>query len=188
MSTSEHLTPRTHAGAPEPATFLGGLPPLPAAPAIRPGSVTAAAVLLAGQAILALAGLAVSFADRDSLRATKIDFSAVANHLAGSPTDVSLFGVGCSGLLSVIFLALAAYVLRGSRPARIAALALTGAGLLSGLRILYSAPSPAKDGPDFLQVNNTVTLVMVLAMAISVAIIVLLALPRSEDYFSKRRG
>ncbi|MDQ1644339.1 MAG: hypothetical protein QOJ50_523 [Cryptosporangiaceae bacterium] len=29
---------------------------------------------------------------------------------------------------------------------------------------------------------------MVLAMAIYVAIIVVLALPRSEDYFSKRRG
>jgi 4-hydroxybenzoate polyprenyltransferase len=189
MSTVEPTTPqpRGRVGAPDPATFLGGLPSLPEAGATRPRTIPIAAALLATQAILALAGLAVSFAYRDILREEKVSADTIAKHLAGEPAAMSLFGIGCSVLLSVIFLVLAAFVLRGSNPGRIAALMFSGLGVLFGLfRILLGSPSPARSGPGWYEANSAVASIALLALVVYAAIIVLLALRPSDEYFARR--
>jgi hypothetical protein len=150
--------------------------------------VTIAATVLIAQAILGLVGIAVSFTFRDNLLEEKINASAIAKHLAGVPTDISLFGVGCSVLLSVIFLVLAVFVLRGSNRARITAWVFSGLGLLLGGRILFNSPSPAKEGPGWYEANSAVAIVLLLALTIHVAIIVLLAMRPCNVYFARRRA
>jgi hypothetical protein len=163
-------------------------PPLQTGGPARPRTVTIAATVLIAQAILGLVGIAVSFTFRDNLLEEKINASAIGKHLAGVPTDISLFGVGCSVLLSVIFLVLAAFVLRGSNPARITAWVFSGLGLLLGGRILFNSPSPAKEGPGWYEANSAVAIVLLLALTIHVAIIVLLAMRPCNVYFARRRA
>jgi len=171
---------------PEPPLSLGDHPPLLTGGAARTRTVTIAAALLVVQAILGLVGLAVSSAFRDILGEEKMSANAIAKQLSEGPTNISLFGVGCSVLLSVIFLVLAAFVLRGSNPTRISAWVLSGLGLLCfGVGGLYSTPSAAKQsGPRwYLEYSAAVS---VLTLAIYAAIIVLLALRPSNEYFAKR--
>jgi hypothetical protein len=167
-------------------------PPLPAGSetggAARPRTVTIAAALLAVQAIAGLAGIAVSFAYRDNLLAQKMSVTAIATHLAGRASDFSVFGVGCAVLLAAIFVVLAASMLRGRNPARVAAVALSGLGALCGARLLYGSPASAKEGPSFYEVNSAVDFTLILTLLLHVAIIVLALRPSASAYFGKRRA
>jgi hypothetical protein len=169
----------------ETQAYLGERRPLPMRQAARPRTVTITAALLAVPAILGLASLAVSVPFRHVLGAEQLTANSVATQLTGGPTNLSLLGVGSSVLLSVIFLALAAFVLRGGPRARVATRVFCGLGLLCfGVASVTSAPSPAKSVPGwYVTYSASVCLV---ALASYAAIIVLLALRPSQEHFAKR--
>ncbi len=140
---------------------------------VPPRSSTLAASLLAGQAVLVLAGLAVSLPYRDALGADNLDADALAAQLSGGTANLSAAGVGFAVALAATFLALAVFVWRGSDPARIAAYALSGGYVLAFLvGGTFGAPSPAKAVPDWYLTYSAAA--SLLALVMSAAVVVLL--------------
>jgi preprotein translocase subunit Sss1 len=152
----------------------------------RPRTVTIVAVLLVVQAILGLVGLAMSFALRDVLGGEATTANAIAKQFAGGATTTSLFGVGCSVLLAITCLVLAAFLVRGANPARVAAWVFSAIGVFGfAVSNIYSAPSAVKQPVPqwYLEYSGAASL---LVLAIYAAIIVLALRPSTNEYFAKR--
>jgi hypothetical protein len=167
------------------STSLGDRAALSTGGPARPRTVTIAAVLLVVLAILEPLFLAMSFAIRDTLGEDG-PTNAIARQFSDGATSISGYGVGCSVLLSAIFLALAAGLLRGRHPARIATWAFSGLCLVTFVvgGTLADPSTPAQAAPRW-YLESSATL-LVLALASYPAIIVLLALRPSSRYFAER--
>jgi hypothetical protein len=179
---------------PQPQMILGDRPAPRTSGATRPVTVTIAAALLVVLAILETVDLAISFSLRDVL-----GDQGIQRQLSEGPTSISPAGVGLVVLMSVVFLVLARFVLRGSNLARIVAGLFSCLCLVAFFVAAMSATpmsatpmsaTPATPGAEpqlepqwYLNYSAPATL---LTLASYVAIIVLLALRPSDRYFTKR--
>ncbi|BCJ48730.1 hypothetical protein Asp14428_02050 [Actinoplanes sp. NBRC 14428] len=124
--------------------------------AVRPRVLNVAGYLLLVQAVLMLVALGTSLYYGDLLSREGASAGAAAGHLAGRSAEPTAFGIACLVTATAVLAALAVLVLRANAGARIAALVLSVAGTAAGLRLLYSAPAPADEGPRWYEANSVV--------------------------------
>ncbi|GAA3394165.1 hypothetical protein [Cryptosporangium minutisporangium] len=151
----------------------------------RPTTVTAAAGILVGLAVLSLISVIVSMLTRDTVqRATDEYLEANNTTSGGSSTLQEVIGIVFGLLFAAAFVALALGVLRGSNVARIITWVVSGLALCCvGVGTAASLLVIAKYLPGgYLAYSYTLTAVELIGF---IAVIVLLALPASNAYFRK---
>ena len=164
-------------------------PPLPSSEpkGPRPVTVTAAAGLLVGEAVLLLIGVIVSFLTRDTVQEATdkyLDAQNTGTSSAGSQTFSSVIGIVFSVAFAAAFIGLALGVLRGANVARIISWVVSGLALCCvGVGTAFSTLLVADYLPGgYLTYTYVFTF---LELAGFIGIIVLLALPASNAYFRK---
>jgi hypothetical protein len=172
--------PSGHSGAPPPE------------PKPRPGSVTAAGIMMPLLSLVSLAWaaiLTISFlvASEELL---KNNLRRTEPGVGGEQLDtmVSLtkgLGYAAAALIAVLGIALAVLavpVVRGSRVARILTWVITGVHLLCGLGAVVSVGASATSG---IRGNGFVVAVPLFTLLSAVCVIILLTLPASNRYFAR---
>ncbi|WP_051571779.1 hypothetical protein [Cryptosporangium arvum] len=164
-------------------------PPLPgqAPKGARPTTVTAAAGLLVGEAVLLLISVIFGLISRDTVQ-DAVDKYLDAQNVSSTGTGGQTFGSVISTVVSLLFaaafIALALGVLRGANVARIISWVVSGLALCCvsvgsiGTAVIYADYLPG----GYLTVTYLLTFI---ELAGFIGIIVLLALPASNAYFRK---
>ncbi|MFI5959833.1 hypothetical protein [Cryptosporangium sp. NPDC051539] len=171
-----------------PPPGASGQPPLPGQSprASRPATVTMAAYVLVGEAVLLLIGAVVSLLAADTIKEATDKYLA-DNNLTSTSSNQGLsqvFGIVFGLIFAAAFIGLALGVLRGANVARIIAWVVSGLALCCvGVSTAFSLAVISSYLPGgYLAYSYLVTF---LELAGFVAIIVLLALPASNAYFRK---
>ncbi|TQS41002.1 hypothetical protein [Cryptosporangium phraense] len=173
---------------PPPPGAAGPPPPLPgqAPRGPRPATVTMAAYVLVGEAVLLLLGAVVSLLAQDTIKEATDKYLDDQNLTSSSTngTASQVFGIVFGLIFAAAFIGLALGVLRGANVARIIAWVVSGLALCCvGVSTAFSLAVISKYLPGgYLAYSYLVTF---LELAGFVAIIVLLALPASNAYFRK---
>lgn len=156
----------------------------------RPTTVTAAAGLLVGEAVLLLISGIYSFISRDAVQDATDKYlqdqgTAAPSGAEGIQTAASVFGIVLGLAFAAAFVALAFGVLRGANVARIITWVVAGLAMCCfGFGSIYQVVGGTG---DFLPsgYRTVTTIISVLQLIGYIGIVVLLALPASNAFFRK---
>ncbi|MFG1927652.1 hypothetical protein [Cryptosporangium sp. NPDC048952] len=174
----------------DPPSPYAAPPPLPGQQpkGPRPTTVTAAAGLLVGEAVLLLISVVYGLINRDTVQDAVDKYLDAQNvsttGTAGSGTFGSVISTVFSLLFAAAFIGLALGVLRGANVARIISWVVSGLALCcvsvgtAGTALLYTDYLPG----SYLTITYLLTFIELVGF---IGIIVLLALPASNAYFRK---